>query len=267
MTLDRADRSPTAPRRTRMSFCRSPKRLPRRMTKVAIKTTPRARLAVAADGLGGGFFGGLAAGLEVLLVVPLGVVEDGEVLEFGDDRAAGVLGLFLVEAVLRDGEVVGGVDVDAVAVLGASVVADLVEGEAVFAEAVPEEVAEGRQVDEGGVVGDLDGLGVAGGAGADLFVRRIGRLAVGVADFRRDDAQLALERQLDAPETAAAERDVAQGSIVEFVEYGDVETRGLAGERLVGVNHDRRVRDLRDDAVPDVRADHVARLEARRRVL
>ena len=67
-----------------------------------------------------------------------------------------------------------------------------------------EDLAEG---DDGGVERHLDDLGVAGRAGADLLVGGVRPDAAGVAGLDLLDAAQPLEDGLDAPETAARQRD------------------------------------------------------------
>jgi hypothetical protein len=55
------------------------------------------------------------------------------------------------------------------------------------------------------IVGDLDRFRVAGGAGGDLLVGRVGKVAAGIAGDGIDDPFGMLEHRLHAPEAAAGE--------------------------------------------------------------
>ena len=120
---------------------------------------------------------------EVVLVVGLGRRVVGERHHFGDDRRAVRLArLDLADHVLGHLllRVAGGVD--AAAVLGADVVALAVQrGRVVHDE---EDLQHLAQRDLRRVELDLDHLGVAGAAAADLLVGRVERLAVAVARLR-----------------------------------------------------------------------------------
>src|SRR5262249_9777645 len=60
--------------------------------------------------------------------------------------------------------------------------------------------------EDGRVEGDLHDLGMARGAGADLLVSGVGRVAAGVAGHDALDAAQVLEDGLQAPEATAAQR-------------------------------------------------------------
>src|SRR2546430_15990278 len=59
---------------------------------------------------------------------------------------------------------------------------------------------------DGGIEADLHDLGVTGGAGAHVLVRRVGHMAPRVAGLDLLDALQLLERGFEAPEAAAGER-------------------------------------------------------------
>jgi len=140
----------------------------------------------------------------VVLVVVFGAVEAFERDDLGDDLVLpGVRGIelrdvsggdaLLVVVGVKDGGAVGGADVVALAIEGGGVV----DGE---------EDAEELAVGESrGIVDDLDGLGVVGGLGGDVFIVRGFGGAAGVAGGGGDDALDALEDGLCAPETTAGE--------------------------------------------------------------
>src|SRR4029077_9263134 len=58
---------------------------------------------------------------------------------------------------------------------------------------------------DGGIECDLHDLGMAGGAGAHVLVRRVGHVAPRVAGLDLLDALQLLERRFEAPEAAAGE--------------------------------------------------------------
>src|SRR5690606_23057113 len=89
------------------------------------------------------------------------------------------------------------------AVLRAYVAALTVRGRRGVGREEDEEEVAGRHLL--GVVGDLDDLGVAGAAGADLAVGGVLDAAAGVAGRDLPDAAERLHHGLDAPEAAAAE--------------------------------------------------------------
>src|SRR5207245_8326935 len=63
---------------------------------------------------------------------------------------------------------------------------------------------------DGGIEGDLHDLGMAGGAGAHVLVRRVGHVAPRVARLHLLDALQLLKRGFEAPEAPAGEgRDFA----------------------------------------------------------
>src|SRR4029079_19403361 len=70
---------------------------------------------------------------------------------------------------------------------------------------VPEHVEQLLIADLGGVVSDLNRLGVPGAAGRNLFVGRLVALAAGIARGRADHARHLVEIGLHAPEAAAGE--------------------------------------------------------------
>src|SRR5690606_18684503 len=173
---------------------------------------------------------------EVLLVVVLGEVERAGRDDLGGDRAVAGAGQHRLEGVpggLGGGLLGVGVVEDHRAVLGADVVA--------LAEALGGVVALPEDLEQVGV-GDLlrveddaDRLGVAGGAGADLFVGRVGGVSALVADGGGDDSALGAqppEGALHAPEAAHAEvGDLAAGRV----------GRGERGaQHLVAVRHGHR---------------------------
>ena len=92
---------------------------------------------------------------------------------------------------------------DGGAVLRADVVALPVERRRVVG--LPEDFQQVVECDFVGVVGDLDDLGVAGAAGADLFVGRVVDVAAAVAGDDGLHAAEALEHGFGAPEAAGAE--------------------------------------------------------------
>ena len=117
---------------------------------------------------------------------------DNRVLEpFGGFGFGGFGGRFLrVVAVKDDG-----------AVLGAMVGALAVEGGGIVG--FPEDFQQLVVGENGGIKFDLDHFGVAGGAGADLFIAWVGHGAAGKAGSDGFDAGDALEDRFGAPETAA----------------------------------------------------------------
>jgi len=139
-------------------------------------------------------------------VVGLGRRVVGEPGHFGDDRrAVGLAGLdvaddFFSHLLLR---VVG--VVDAAAVLRADIVALAVErGRVVHHE---EDLEDFAQADLRRVEFELHHLGVAGAAGADLFVGRLDGLAVAITRLHVEHALHPVEHRLGAPEAAATEHD------------------------------------------------------------
>ena len=157
------------------------------------------------------------------------------------------------------------------AVLGADVVAVAVQVRGVVV--LPEGLEQGLPAlaAHGRVVDDAHRLGVTGRPGAHLLVRGVGRLAAHVADRRRDDAVLAPQDPLHAPEAAARQVDdpaalgprPVQGRSQHRVVSGGGQDRRLAAgrrrsaERVTkGVEHEDTV--LREASIP-ARASLTAR--------
>src|SRR6476646_770470 len=127
---------------------------------------------------------------QVLLVVGLGVVERARRRDLSADLAVAGLAQALLEhrgAVLRRLRLRVGERVDRRAVLRADVISLTHALRRVVV--LPEELEQLLVARLLGVEDDQDGLGVAGGAGADLLVGGVRRLAAGVADRRRVDAR------------------------------------------------------------------------------
>ena len=121
------------------------------------------------------------------------------------------------------------------AVLGADVVAVAVQVRGVVV--LPEGLEQGLPAlaAHGRVVDDAHRLGVTGRPGAHLLVRGVGRLAAHVADRRRDDAVLAPQDPLHAPEAAARQVD-------DPAALGPRSVQGSSQHRVVsGVGQDRRL--------------------------
>ena len=184
---------------------------------------------------------------EVLLVLVLGVVVLRRRGDLGGDVAEAAAGQLVAVDL---GQVAGGLlllrgrVVDRGAVLGADVVALAhALGRVVDLEEPLHQVGVG---DDGGVEDDPDGLGVAGPAGAHLFVRRVRGVAAGVADGGRVDPGDLPVDLLGAPEAAEAEDGDLEalghlvgdhGSVQDLVARGDREVaRGAARQGLVGVD-------------------------------
>ena len=157
------------------------------------------------------------------------------------------------------------------AVLGADVVAVAVQVRGVVV--LPEGLEQGLPAlaADGRVVDDAHRFGVTGRPGAHLLVRGVGRLAAHVADRRRDDAVLAPQDSLHAPEAAGRQVDdptalgpwPVQGSPQHRVVSGGGQDRRLAAgrrrsaERVTkGVEHEDTV--LRPAPIP-ARASLTAR--------
>ena len=157
------------------------------------------------------------------------------------------------------------------AVLGADVVAVAVQVRGVVV--LPEGLEQGLSAlaADSRVVDDAHRLSVTGGSGAHLLVRGVGRLTAHVADRRRDDAVLAPQDPLHAPEAAARQVDdptalgprPVQGSPQHRVVSGSGQDRCLAAgrrrsaERVTkGVEHEDTV--LREVPIP-ARASLTAR--------
>src|SRR5205085_384223 len=198
---------------------------------------------------------------EVLLVVVLGVVERPRLGDLRGDLADTALVQGGLVALARGGgglRLLGGRGVDGRAVLGADVVAlaHALGGIVAFPERLQQIVVR----DPLGVVGDEDGLGVAGPARAGLLVGGIGGLPARVADRGRDHARDRPELALGAPEAAHAEdrrlRAVRprrlQRRAVDEVRRRNRHLGLLAGKRLFGG------RDLQ--LVGKTRAEHVISL-------
>ena len=157
------------------------------------------------------------------------------------------------------------------AVLGADVVAMAVQVRGVVV--LPESLEQGLPAlaADGRVVDNAHRLGVTGRPGAHLLVRGVGRLAAHVAHRRRDDAVLAPQDPLHAPEAAARQVDdpaalgpwSVQGRPQHRVVSGGGQDRRLAAgrrrsaERVTkGVEHEDTV--LRPAPIP-ARASLTAR--------
>ena len=157
------------------------------------------------------------------------------------------------------------------AVLGADVVAVAVQVRGVVV--LPEGLEQGLSAlaADSRVVDDAHRLSVTGGSGAHLLVRGVGRLAAHIADRRRDDAVLAPQDPLHAPEAAARQVDdpaalgprPVQGCSQHRVVSGGGQDRRLAAgrrrsaERVTkGVEHEDTV--LRPASIP-ARASLTAR--------
>ncbi len=142
--------------------------------------------------------------LEVLLVVLLRRVEGGQRGDLGDD---GVLPQPLLgqggDGLARDTLLLGRVEEDGGAVLGADVGALAVEGGGIVDR--EEDLKDVFEGDAGGIEGELDDLGVARGAGADGLVGGMGIVAAGVAGDDVRDASELIEDAFEAPEAAASE--------------------------------------------------------------
>mmetsp|Transcript_41223 Transcript_41223/g.110157 ORF Transcript_41223/g.110157 Transcript_41223/m.110157 type:complete len:257 (-) Transcript_41223:142-912(-) len=163
---------------------------------------------VAADGVTAALGRRLAtAGTSPLLEVALVVLLRGEehlgLLELGVDGRAAERGLDFGEHRLRLLALLGGVVVDAVAVLRTLVVADLVLERGV--DLVEEQRRELLHRHLGGVVRHLHDLGVACHAAAHRLVRRVGKVALRVAHGGACHPRHALEHELHAPEAPASE--------------------------------------------------------------
>src|SRR4051794_22187064 len=184
---------------------------------------PPAKSALSADGFGGpssdagqahraGDAGGVHRAVavrdlvQVLLVVVLGVVELAERDDLGADLAVAGRAQPLLEQVaagLRGRLLLRALGVDRRAVLGADVVALAhALGRVVL---LPELLEQALVGDDGRVEHHQHDLGVPGTCRADLLVRRVRRVAAGVARRRRVDARGLPEHLLDTPEAAGAE--------------------------------------------------------------
>ena len=106
---------------------------------------------------------------------------------------------------MGDVGVVGVLKIDAAAVLRAHVVALAVEGGRVVG--VEEDFQDFFQADLVGIERQAHHLGMAGVALADLLVRGVDGVAVGVAAFHVGDAAHAVEHGFGAPKTTTTERD------------------------------------------------------------
>ena len=121
------------------------------------------------------------------------------------------------------------------AVLGADVVAVAVQVRGVVV--LPESPQQGLPAlaADGRVVDDAHRLGVTGRPGTHLLVRGVGRLAAHVAHRRRDDAVLAPQDPLHAPEAAGRQVD-------DPTALGPRPVQGSPQHRVVsGVGQDRRL--------------------------
>ena len=143
---------------------------------------------------------------KVVLVVGLGRAVVLQWLHLGGDGRAKQLVLrHLADHGVGDLAVFGVVVVDAAAVLRAHIVALAVEGGRVVG--VEEDFQDFFQADLVGIERQAHHLGMAGVALADLLVRGVDGVAVGVAAFHVGDATHAVEHGLGAPEAAAAQGD------------------------------------------------------------
>ena len=107
----------------------------------------------------------------------------------------------------NDWEVVGVGEVDARAVASADVVSLTVERGGV--DGLEEHLEDFGERDDGSVVADVDGFGIASCVGIYLLVGGIGEGAVGIAGFGMQNARKEGKIVLGAPEAAAREVDVA----------------------------------------------------------
>ena len=117
-----------------------------------------------------------------------------------------MVGLLSLTALTDDSPIRRVGEIDAGAVLGAFVMtltvdADGVDGLEIHAE-------EEGQADNGGVIDDADGFGIAGKVGADILVSGAGGVAIGVADLGVEDSLQLLEIMLSAPEAATGKVDL-----------------------------------------------------------
>mmetsp|Transcript_14062 Transcript_14062/g.32417 ORF Transcript_14062/g.32417 Transcript_14062/m.32417 type:complete len:217 (+) Transcript_14062:92-742(+) len=140
--------------------------------------------------------------LQILLVVLLSRVENLGSLELGVEGAA-KLGLHFLDRLLSLSLLFRSVKVDAMAVLGAAIVTDLILQRRV--DPAEENLAELLERDFLGVVGELDDLGVSRSSSADHLVGRMLQLSLCVAHGRCHHPRHSLVRQLDAPEASSSE--------------------------------------------------------------
>ncbi len=143
--------------------------------------------------------------LQKVLVIGLGRVEAREGIDAGGDRrGVGVGGVELGDVGLCDTRLVwrGGKDFRAVLRAAVGALGIMHRGVQGYAE---EDLQDLSVADLLGVVGDLDGFGVAGVAGADGVVIGGVRLAAAVAGQHALDATYVFEDALDAPEATAGE--------------------------------------------------------------
>ena len=143
--------------------------------------------------------------VEVVLMVVLSFIEITEgLLLYGE--GLGMVGLLVLTA-LTDDSLIGRVgEIDAGAVLGAFVMALTVDADGV--DGLEIHTQEEGQADNGGVIDDADGLGIAGLVCADVLVGGAGGVAVGVADLGVEDSLQLLEIMLGAPEAATGKVDL-----------------------------------------------------------
>src|SRR2546421_1076178 len=156
-----------------------------------------------------GAVGGVRMVAEVILVIILGLVECGQGRDFGDDgrREPPLRGLFrffgrlfLGGIVIKNDGTILRADVRALAVRGRGIMR------------FPENLQEFFVGDFPGIEFDLDDLGVAGGARADLLVSRILLCAAGITADDGLHAVQSFEDRFHAPEAAAA-----KGGLFSFV--------------------------------------------------
>src|SRR5258708_20469200 len=149
--------------------------------------------------------GGLAALLQVLLVVVLGSVEGGRRDDLGDDRAAeGPPALQLPLRVQGRRLLLGIVKEDRRAVLRADVRSLAIRGRGIVI--LPEDP---QQVLVGGALGvvlHLHRLPLAGAAGPHVLIGGVRHAAPRVSDRGRQHAGHGAERRLDSPEAARRKR-------------------------------------------------------------
>ena len=119
----------------------------------------------------------------------------------------------------NDWEVVGVGEVDARAVASADVVSLTVERGGV--DGLEEHLEDFGERDDGSVVADVDGFGIASCVGIYLLVGGIGEGAVGIAGFGMQNARKEGKIVLGAPEAAASEVDVAYGRTERGIGVGE----------------------------------------------
>ena len=165
---------------------------------------------------------------DVFLVIVFGGVEGGEGFYLGHDLAGKFVSGGEGSDLVVDDLLFFGVAIeDHVAVLGADVISLAVEFGGV--DAGEEGFDQCFEGDLCGVVEYFDGLGVAGGAGADFFVARIFGGAAGETGYGVANAGEALEDDLGVPEAAFREvGGLFVGSGGAGVFCGDIDGLGLA---------------------------------------